>query len=84
MCLLLPLPLLPFPPPLPPPHSPLNSPDTILAIAFCVIYSSDVILNFFVAFYDQTSGELVTDLRSIAGACGCVAAAVGTSVCGLT
>lgn len=45
-------------------NSPIDSPDTILAIIFTAVYSADVLLNFFVAFYDN--GELITDLRSIA------------------
>jgi hypothetical protein len=44
--------------------SPLNSPDTILAIIITSVYAADMLLNFFVAFYED--GELVTDLRAIA------------------
>lgn len=63
-------------------RSPINSPDTILAIIFTTVYSTDMLLNFFVAYYAE--GELVTDLRKIAGArvFVCVwggGAAVGTS-----
>ncbi|KAF8054945.1 AKT1 [Scenedesmus sp. PABB004] len=43
---------------------PLTAPDTILAIIFTSVYSVDVLLNFFVAYYED--GELVTDLPSIA------------------
>lgn len=46
------------------PCSPLTSPDTLFAIAYFYVYASDVLLNFFVAFYQD--GELVTDLASIA------------------
>jgi hypothetical protein len=44
--------------------SPLDSPDTILAIIITSVYATDMLLNFFVAFY--ADGELVTDLRAIA------------------
>eukprot|EP00878_Enallax_costatus_P040712 GHUV01047065.1.p1 GENE.GHUV01047065.1~~GHUV01047065.1.p1 ORF type:complete len:324 (+),score=64.85 GHUV01047065.1:636-1607(+) len=44
---------------------PLSSPDTILTIIFMCVYSSDVLLNFCVAYYED--GELVTDWRRIAG-----------------
>jgi hypothetical protein len=44
--------------------SPLDSPDTILAIIITSVYATDMLLNFFVAFYED--GELVTDLRAIA------------------
>lgn len=49
-----------------PGRSPLNSPDTILAIIFTAAYASDVLLNFFVAYYDY-AGTLVVSLRDIAG-----------------
>jgi hypothetical protein len=55
---------------------PIDSPDTILAIIFTTVYATDVLLNFFVAYYDQ--GELVTDLRRIAG--GCVVQQVGPGI----
>lgn len=44
--------------------SPLDSPDTILAIIITTVYATDVLLNFFVAYYDE--GELVTSLSKIA------------------
>jgi hypothetical protein len=44
--------------------SPLDSPDTILAIIITSVYATDMMLNFFVAFYED--GELVTNLRGIA------------------
>lgn len=43
---------------------PLDSPDTILAIIITTVYATDVLLNFFVAYYDE--GELVTSLSKIA------------------
>jgi hypothetical protein len=42
----------------------LDSPDTILAIIITTVYATDVLLNFFVAFYEE--GELVTNLSRIA------------------
>jgi hypothetical protein len=47
-----------------PAHSPLESPDTILAIIITTVYATDVLLNFFVAYYED--GELVTSLSRIA------------------
>jgi hypothetical protein len=38
-----------------------------LAIIFTTVYSADMLLNFFVAYYDPSGGELVTDVRKIAG-----------------
>lgn len=46
-------------------RSPLTSPDTVLQIIFMCVYAGDILLNFLVAYYDE--GDLITDLRSIAG-----------------
>jgi hypothetical protein len=45
--------------------SPPTSYDTVLSILLTALYGTDILLNFFVAYYED--GLLVVSLRQIAG-----------------